>query len=58
LGDTWVMMKRYQWNIEKLAIMVDADEEGYLQILLSQYKIDQLYFWNHSKNGSQRLWCR
>jgi 4-hydroxyphenylpyruvate dioxygenase-like putative hemolysin len=30
---------------EKLAIMVDADEEGYLlQILQNQYKTDLLFF--------------
>jgi 4-hydroxyphenylpyruvate dioxygenase len=32
-------------EIEKLAIMVDADEDGYLlQILPNQYKIDQPCF--------------
>jgi 4-hydroxyphenylpyruvate dioxygenase len=39
------MMKEDLNEIEKLAIMVDADEEGYLlQILQNQYKTDLLYF--------------
>jgi 4-hydroxyphenylpyruvate dioxygenase len=46
-------------EIEKLAIMVDADEEGYLlQILLNQFKIDQPCFLKLFKEWSQRFWSR
>jgi 4-hydroxyphenylpyruvate dioxygenase len=46
-------------EIEKLAIMVDADEEGYLlQILRNQYKIDQPCFLKLFKEWSQRFWRR
>jgi 4-hydroxyphenylpyruvate dioxygenase len=39
------MMKEDLNEIEKLAIMVDADEEGYLlQIFTNQFKIDQPCF--------------
>jgi 4-hydroxyphenylpyruvate dioxygenase len=42
LGAHMGMMKEDINEIEKLAIMVDADEDGYLlQILPNQYKIDQ-----------------
>jgi hypothetical protein len=43
-------------EIEKLAIMVDADEEGYLlQILLSLFKIDYFIFLKSFKNENQVL---
>jgi 4-hydroxyphenylpyruvate dioxygenase len=39
------MMKEDLNEIEKLAIMVDADEEGiYCKSLQNQYKTDLLYF--------------
>jgi hypothetical protein len=38
-------MMKEDLKIEKLAIMVDADEEGiYCKILQNQYKTDLLYF--------------
>jgi 4-hydroxyphenylpyruvate dioxygenase len=44
LGEHMKMMKEDLGEI-KVAIMVDADEEGYLlQILLNLFKIDQLCF--------------
>jgi 4-hydroxyphenylpyruvate dioxygenase-like putative hemolysin len=46
-------------EIEKLAIMVDADEEGYLlQIFTKPVQDRPTLFFEIFKNGSQRLWCR
>jgi 4-hydroxyphenylpyruvate dioxygenase len=50
------MMKEDINEIEKLAIMVDADEDGYLlQILPNQYKIDQPCFEIIQRMGAKGL---
>jgi hypothetical protein len=50
------MMKEDLNEIEKLAIMVDADEEGYLLQIFTKPVQDRPTL-KYSKNGSQRLWC-
>jgi hypothetical protein len=50
------MMKEDINEIEKLAIMVDADEDGYLlQIFWNQYKIDQPCFEIIQRMGAKVL---
>jgi 4-hydroxyphenylpyruvate dioxygenase len=54
LGDHMKMMKEDLNEIEKLAIMVDADEEGiYCKSLQNQYKTDLLFFLKYSKMGAK-----
>jgi hypothetical protein len=50
------MMKEDLNEIE--AIMVDADEEGYLLQITKPVQDRPTYFLKSFKEWSQRLWCR
>jgi 4-hydroxyphenylpyruvate dioxygenase len=52
------MMKEDLNEIEKLAIMVDADEEGYLLQIFTKPVQDRPTIFKLFKEWEQRLWCR
>ena len=54
------MMKEDLKELQKLSILVDADEEGYLLQIFTKPVEDRptLFYEIIQANGSQRLWSR